>query len=99
VLRSDLDLMFQRQSRFPDLVALDLRAQIAGCRVARQALLEMCAECGAARVKTTMRRTLDNAQRSFQEKLRRIPDATFRDVRYFHGRLPGDRRTYKMQIN
>jgi N-methylhydantoinase B len=99
MMRKDLELMFRRQSRMPDLVALDLRAQLSGCRFAAAQLLEACEQFGAPTVKAAMRRILDNAQRSFQEKISRIPDGTWSDVGYFDEKMPGDRSSHRMQVN
>lgn len=98
-IRKDLERMYLRQSRNPDMVALDLSAQLAGVRFARDSIVEMCTRFGAATVKAAMRRILDAAQRSFAEKLSRIPDGTFSEVRYIDEKLPGDRSTYRIQVN
>ncbi len=98
VMRSDLELMFRRQSRVPDLVALDLRAQIAGCRFAARQLTEACEQFGAPTVKAAMKRILDTAQRSFANKLEQIPDGTWSEVRYFDEKMPGDRTTHRSQV-
>jgi N-methylhydantoinase B len=99
VMRRDLEQMYRRQSRVPDLVALDLRAQLAGCRFAAEQIALACRQFGAPTVKAAMKRILDNAQRAFAQKLTRIPDGTWSEVRYFDERLPGDRATYRMQVN
>lgn len=99
VMRKDLEAMYVRQSRMPDLVALDLRAQLAGVNFAREQIVDMCRQFGAATVKAAMRRILAHSQRAFQEKLRRIPDGTWSEVRYLDEALPGDRRTYRTQLN
>ena len=99
VLRPDLEQMYRRQSRLPDMVALDLRAQLSGCRFAVKRLQETCEEFGAGTVKAAMRRVLDTAQASFARKLEAIPDCTISDVLYFDEKLPGDRGTYKVQFN
>ncbi|WP_198351280.1 hydantoinase B/oxoprolinase family protein [Flavisphingomonas formosensis] len=99
VVRRDLEEMYLRQSRVPDLLALDLRAQIAGCRFAVQQMRELCDQFGPDVVKATMRRVLDNAQLSMQDKLRRIPDGRWSEVRYFDELMPGHRDTYRMQVN
>lgn len=99
VLRPDLEEMYRRQSRLPDMVALDLRAQLAGCQFAARRLQETCEEFGAAIVKAAMRRILDNAQAAFERKLERIPDCTLSDVLYFDENLPGDRTTHRVQFN
>jgi N-methylhydantoinase B len=98
-IRPDLDVMYRRQSRKPDLVALDLRAQVAGCRFARRQLLDVCGQFGPSVTKAAMRRILDNAQRSFRDKLARVPDGRWSEVRYFDEKMPGDRSTYRMQVN
>ncbi|MFT4582078.1 MAG: N-methylhydantoinase B [Gammaproteobacteria bacterium] len=99
VLRPDLEMMYRRQSRMPDLVALDLRAQIAGSVFARDQIVELCAKFGAATVKAAMRRVLDDSQKGLQEKLLKIPDGTWSVVQYFDEKLPGDRTTHRVQIN
>jgi N-methylhydantoinase B len=98
-MRSDLEAMYLRQSRLPDLVAFDLRAQISGANFASQQLIALCDQFSAATVKAAMRRVLDMSQRSFQEKLGRIPNGRWSEVRYFDESLPGDRTTHRMQVN
>lgn len=99
VMRKDLEAMYVRQSRMPDLVALDLRAQLAGVNFACDQLLDLCRQFGATVVKAAMRRILMLSQKAFQEKLMRIPDATWSEVRYLDEALPGDRGTYRTQLN
>ena len=99
VLRDDLEQMYRRQSRLPDMVALDMRAQLAGCQFAIRRLKETCEEFGADVVKAAMRRILDNAQLAFARKLERIPDCTVSDVFYFDEEMPGDRTTHRVQFN
>lgn len=98
-MRKDLEGVFLRNSRFPGLVALDLRSQLAGCRFAEQQLKEVCREFGPAVVKAAMLRLLSAAQESFAAKLRRIPDGVWSEVFYFDEKLPGDRNTQRIQIN
>ena len=44
VLRRDLEEEYIRRSRMPDLVALDLRAQVTACNVARERMRRPVAE-------------------------------------------------------
>jgi N-methylhydantoinase B len=99
VLRNDLDRMYFRHSRVPDLVALDMRAQLSGVRYAVREMKAACDEFGAATVKAAMRRILDNAERSFREKMERIPDGTWSETYYVDEKLPGDRHVYRLQFN
>jgi N-methylhydantoinase B len=98
-LRKDLEAVYLRQSRMPDLVALDLRAQIAGLVFAREQILGLCRRFGAKVVKAAMRRMLDQAQTAFREKLSLIPDGTWSEVRYLDEALPGQRVTQRTQLN
>jgi N-methylhydantoinase B len=98
-MREDLESLYLRQSRLPDLVALDLRAGLAGLHYAKTAMLEACAELGADVVHAAMGQILDNAQRSVSEALERLPDGTWTEVRYVDEALPGDRGTYRLQVN
>jgi N-methylhydantoinase B len=99
VLREDLDRMYCRHSRVPELVALDLRAQLSGVRYAAREIKAACEEFGASTVKAAMRRILDNAERSFREKMERIPDGTWSETYYVDEKVPGDRHVYRLQFN
>ena len=99
VLRKDLDQMYRRHSRMPDLVALDLRAQIAGCTFAIKRIQEACEEFGAGTVKAAMGQILDRAQQALAAKLARVPDGSWTEVRYFDEKMPGDRKTHRTQLN
>lgn len=98
-MRKDLEAVYLRQSRLPDLVALDLRAQIAGAVFARDQIVALCNRFGAPTVKAAMRRMLDQAQRAFQQKLLLIPDGTWSEVRYLDDALPGNRAAQRTQLN
>jgi N-methylhydantoinase B len=98
-MRKDLEAVYLRQSRLPDLVALDLRAQIAGAVFARDQIVALCDRFGAPTVKAAMRRMLDQAQRAFQQKLMLIPDGKWTEVRYLDDALPGNRSTQRTQLN
>lgn len=98
-LRPDLEALYLRQSRVPDLVALDLRAQIAGVTFARDQIIALTRRYGMDTVKAAMRRMLDQAQESFREKIARLPDGTWTEIRYLDEALPGDRTTQRTQLN
>ena len=97
-MRRDLEALYLRQSRLPDMVALDLRAQIAGAVFARDQVLKLCKRFGAATIKTAMRQMLDQAQESFRHKLSLIPDGVWTETRYIDERLPGIRNAQRTQL-
>lgn len=97
--RPDMERLYLRQSRLPDVAALDLRAQMAGVKFGVGRVAAACEQFGGATVKAVMRRILDVSQESMRQKLLRIPDGTWSQVRYCDQRLPGDRRTIRIQVN
>jgi N-methylhydantoinase B len=98
-IRPDLERMYLRHSRQPQLVALDLRAQMAGNVVARNRILAFVERYGAATVKAAMRKVIDDGEESFVRRLRQIPDGTWRAVGYLEAALPGDRGVYPVTMN
>lgn len=64
-------------SRFPDLVDLDLRAQIAAAAVARDRMQELLSKYGVATVKQVMSDCLTNSEIMLRRRLLEIPDGEF----------------------
>jgi N-methylhydantoinase B len=98
-IRPDLERMYLRHSRQPQLVALDLRAQMAGNIVARNRILAFIERYGPETVKAVMRKIIDDGEESFVRRLRQIPDGTWRSVGYLEAALPGDRGVYQVTMN
>lgn len=94
-LRKDLEEEYTRRSRLPQLVALDLRAEIAGCNVARERLLALIARYGAETVKGAMRKVQDDSEKAFLRRLATIPDGTWREASWIELKGPGDRHLYR----
>jgi N-methylhydantoinase B len=97
-LRVDLEEEFMRRSRMPDLVAVDLRAQIAGCRVAVRRMEELLERYGAPAIKGVMRKIQDDAEQAFARRLETIPDGEWREEAFLEQAGPGDRKLYKNVI-
>ena len=97
-MRRDLEALYLRQSRVPDMVALDLRAQVAGAVFARNQIVALCDKFGAGTVKAAMRRMLDEAQEAFRKKLALIPDGVWSETRYIDEALPGNRTAQRTQL-
>ena len=97
-IRPEMEALYVRQSRMPDLVALDLRAQVAGIVLARDQIISLCKRYGADTVKAAMRRMLDDAQESFRQTLLKVPDGTWTEIRYLDEALPGQRTTQRTQL-
>src|ERR1700722_8264827 len=93
-LRFDMEEEWIRRSRIPELVALDLRAVIAGNNVARERILELVKRYGAGTVKSVMRKVVDDSESRFVDKLSRLPDGRWSARTYLEVSGPGDRGSY-----
>ncbi len=97
-IRRDIEELYLRSSRKPELVALDFRAQMAGDTAARARILQLIRRYGADVVKGVMKRILANGEAAFLDKMRRLPDGTWRDRTYVECCRPGDRGTYRVVL-
>src|SRR2546426_653444 len=97
-LRKDIEGVYLRASRKPYLVALDLRAQIAGNNTAKKRILHLIQRYGADVVKGVMRKIIDTAEQAFVAKLAKVPDGTWRERSYVEVAYVGDRKTYQVML-
>ncbi len=97
-LRRDVEEMYVRNSRLPALVNLDLRAQIAGCHIARDRILALARRYGASTVKAAMRRVQNDSDTAFEKRLESIPDGTWSEQGWLEVKLPGDRGLYRNKL-
>jgi N-methylhydantoinase B len=97
-VRKDIEAVYLRSSRKPDLVALDFRAQMAGNTTARERVLDLIKRYGATTVKGVMKRVIDNSEKSYLEKMAQLPDGYWQDRTYVEACRPGDRRTHRVMI-
>lgn len=98
-LREDIERLFVRQSRVPQVVGMDLRAAFAAIEVVRGKIAELVARHGADVVKGVMRGTQEAGERLFVDRLRSIPDGRWSHRFYSEGAAPGDKSIYTMQVN
>ncbi len=98
VVRKDIEELYLRSSRKPEMVALDFRAQLAGNVTAKKRVHALIERYGARTVKGVMRRVVDNAEQAFLRKLATLPDGVWRDRTYVEACRPGDRRTHRVNL-
>jgi N-methylhydantoinase B len=98
-LREDVERLYVRQSRFPVLVGMDLRAAIAANEASRKRVSELVDRYGADVVKGVMRGTLDAGEKLLADRLKSIPDGRWSQRFYSEGAVPGDKSVYTMQVN
>lgn len=97
-LRQDIEELYLRASRKPYLVALDLRAQIAGNNTAVRRIHHLLGRYGAPVVKGVMRQIIANAEAAFLAKMARLPDGVFRERSYVEVAQVGDRGSYQVLL-
>ena len=97
-IRRDIEELYLRASRKPEMVALDFRAQMAGNVTARDSILKLIHRYGAGTVKGVMKRIIENAEIAFLDKLERLPDGVWRERTYVESCRPGDRRTHRVMF-
>lgn len=82
VIRNDVEREYLRRSRTPDLLALDLRAQVAACNVATRRLGEIGEKKGADTIRDIFRDILVHSEHRFRARLLELPDGTWRHTTY-----------------
>jgi len=97
-LRVDLEEEFMRRSRMPELVAVDLRAQIAGCKVAVARMETLLGRYGPETVKGVMKKIQDDSEAAFLRRLETIPDGEWREEAFLEMATPGDRALYRNSL-
>ena len=98
-LLADVAEMFTRKSRTPDMVALQLRSQIAGLRLTKSRLSELLEEYGPAIVKGTMRRMIRDCSQAVGERLLQIPDGEWEENCYIGSAGPDDRDVHRLSTS
>ncbi|HXF98516.1 MAG TPA: hydantoinase B/oxoprolinase family protein [Gaiellaceae bacterium] len=94
VVRKDIERTYLRNSRLPDLLALDLRAKIAAVQAIRRRLLDTIREFGAETVLAAMEDVIDYTEHRLRARLLELPDGTWRHRGYIEF---GD-RIYDCQV-
>ena len=97
-LKNDVEDVYLRHSRMPQLLALDLRAQVAGNKVAAGRVRELLERYGPEVVKGVMRKIIGDAERAFASRIEQLPDQIVRGRSYLEVALPGDRGIYPVQL-
>ena len=93
-VRRDVEATYLRNSRLPDLLALDLRAKMAAVQVVRARLVEAIEEFGADTVLAAMDDVIDYTERRLRARLAELPDGTWRH----RGYIEFGERIYRCQV-
>ena len=71
-IRRDIEELYLRSSRKPEMVALDFRAQMVGNTSARKRMLELIRRYGPKTVKGVMKKIISDSEKSYLEKMARL---------------------------
>jgi N-methylhydantoinase B len=94
----ELEHTFVTNSRLPDMVALDLRAQIGAINAAKRRLVALLDERGAPLVRAVMRRSLDLAERQLRDRIRRLPEGSWSGQAWMDGDRVGSDRLHRVIV-
>ncbi len=94
----ELEHTFVTNSRLPDMVALDLRAQIGAINAAKRRLIALLDERGAPTVRAVMRQSLDLAERQLRDCIRRLPEGTWTGEAWMDGDRVGSDRLHRVIV-
>ncbi|MBP8309078.1 MAG: hydantoinase B/oxoprolinase family protein [Burkholderiaceae bacterium] len=98
-IRRDIEALYLRASRRPDMVALDFRAQMAGNTTAKARVLKLIERYGARTVKSVMKKVITNGERAYLAKMESLPDGIWRERVYVECAHAGDRNVYPVHIS
>ena len=97
-LQSDVVEMFTRKSRTPQMVALQLRSQVAGLEAARSRILALLERYGPAIVNGAMERMISDCADAVARRLAALPDGIFDEVTYISGLTPTDSKAHRYRL-
>ena len=79
-MRRDIDRMLRRNSRMPDIVALDMRSMVSGNHAALQELQSLVSAYSPEVVRSVMIEIQEDAKRQFRERLQSLPRGQFSGI-------------------
>lgn len=97
-LVTESEQTFVSNSRLPDAVALDLRAQIGAINVATKRLNELLDDRGEDAVRDVMNQSIDLAEKQIRDFIRGIPDGEWIGEAWMDGVRVGDERICKVAL-
>ncbi len=94
----EVEHTFLMNSRQPDLVALDLRAQLGAINLVRERLVETCEALGACAVEETLQMGIDDSERRTRAALGRLPDGRWEGEVYMDGERTFSDRIFRVHV-
>lgn len=82
VVRKDIMAAFLNRSRTPELIGLDLHAQLAAVNVARERFQRLIEQYGVDTVRSAMSGMIEYAEAKLRQRLREIPDGVWTERQF-----------------
>jgi N-methylhydantoinase B len=98
VVRRDIENLYFGMSRMPAHAALDLRAQMAAGHVARARMQVLFQTYGPDVIIAVLKRVLRDSEDELRDRLRKLPDGTWRAVQYVDKAGDGDSGIHKVAL-
>ena len=98
VLQKDVEDVHLRRTRFPMLIALDVRAKMGAINIAHDRFRALIRKYGSKTVKAVMKLMLNEAEEKLRAKLQGLPDGTWTTAVYQEQAKQGDRGLYKIAL-
>ena len=77
--------LMEKNTRIPDKLAGDMRAQIAACRTAEKALVDLVKKYGSKSYRAIVARLHDHAEKIMRAEIENLPDGTWSFTDYIDG--------------
>jgi len=97
-LQPEVEHTFVTNSRLPDMVGLDLKAQLGAINTAKRRLNVLLDERGEALVETVAHRSIDVAESQIRERIARLPEGEWTGEAYMDGARIGDERIHAVRL-
>ncbi len=94
----EVEHTFVTNSRLPDMVALDLRAQLGAIHAAKQRLHALFDEYGEETITGVMRQSIDYAEQQVRRRIAELPDGTWSAQAFMDGDRVGSDRIHRVQV-
>ena len=95
---TEVEYTFVTNSRLPDMVALDLRAQIGAVHVAKTRLEGLMDEHGTELIAAVMVHTIDVAEQQTRDMIARLPDGRWIGRAYMDGDRVGSDAIHEVRV-
>jgi N-methylhydantoinase B len=99
VFSRDVERTFTLNSRLPDQVALDLRAQVGALHVVKRRLLELIEERGPEVVVEVMRRSVDDAAERLRRRIAELPEGRWSTEVFMDGDRVGSPKIHRVALS